>query len=124
MPSPTVLLADDDEDQRYLMGRLLQRAGFETVMVDSGDRVLSTARTSSPDVILLDVQMPGQDGFTTCRQLKDDPRLAAVPVLFLSGRMDEDDRLAALEAGAADYLSKGTDARELVRRVQQLAQRP
>jgi CheY-like chemotaxis protein len=118
---PTVLLADDDEDQRYLMGRLLQRAGFETVLVDSGDRVLSAAHTANPDVILLDVQMPGLDGFTTCRQLKDDPRLAAVPVLFLSGRMDERDRRAALEAGADDYLSKGIDARELVRRVQQLA---
>jgi two-component system, OmpR family, alkaline phosphatase synthesis response regulator PhoP len=120
---PTVLLADDDEDQRFLMGRLLQRAGFETVMVDSGDRVLSIARTSSPDVILLDVQMPGLDGFTTCRQLKDDPRFADVPILFLSGRMDERDRAAAVEAGADDYLSKGIDARELVRRVQQLAQR-
>ena len=123
-PKQKVLLADDDEDQRYLVGRLLQRAGFVTVTVDSGQDVLSTARAERPDIIVLDVQMPGQDGFATGRQLKADPALASVPIVFLSGHVDVKDRLAGLELGAEDYLPKSIDPRELVLRVQKLAKRP
>jgi DNA-binding response OmpR family regulator len=113
-----VLLADDDEDQRYLLSRVLQRAGFETLPVETGTEVVPLARARRPDIILLDVQMPDQDGFTTVRQLKADPALAAIPIIFLTGRLDPDDRVAALDLGAEEFLPKSTDPRELVRRVQ------
>ncbi len=120
-PSPRrVLLADDDEDQRYLLSRVLQRAGFVTITVESGAHVVPIARTERPDVILLDVQMPDQDGFTTVRLLKHDPSLADIPIIFLTGRLDPDDRVVALGLGAEDYLSKSIEAGELVRRVRQV----
>jgi DNA-binding response OmpR family regulator len=116
-----VLVADDDEDQRFLISRVLQRAGFETIPVENGVDVVSVARTERPDVILLDVQMEDQDGFATCRLLKGDPALAATPVVFLSGRLDPQDQLIGQELGAADFLKKSADTRELVSRVKMLA---
>jgi CheY-like chemotaxis protein len=115
-----VLLADDDEDQRYLLSRVLQRAGFVTIGVEIGTEVVPRARAERPDVIVLDVQMPDQDGFTTGRALKADPGLAAIPIIYLTGRLDPADRATALQLGAADFLPKSTDPRELVRRVTQV----
>lgn len=118
-----VLLADDDEDQRYLLSRVLQRAGFVTLPVEAGADVVPLARAERPDIILLDVQMPDQDGFATARQLKADPALATIPIIFLTGRLDPDDRMAALDLGAEEFLPKSTDPRELVRRVHQALER-
>jgi len=96
---------------------VLQRAGFVTIAVETGGQVLPLARDERPDVILIDVQMPDQDGFTTVRQLKNDPALAEIPIIFLTGRLDAGDRIAGLDLGAEDFLSKSIDASELVRRV-------
>ena len=116
-----VLVADDDEDQRFLITRVLQRNGFQAIPVENGVDVVSIARAERPDVILLDVQMPDQDGFVTCRQLKGDPSLAATPVVFLSGRLDPQDQLTGQELGAADFLRKSADTRELISRVRMLS---
>jgi CheY-like chemotaxis protein len=118
-----VLLADDDDDQRYLLSRVLQRAGFVTIAVETGGQVLPLARAERPDVILIDVQMPDQDGFTTVRQLKNDPALAEIPIIFLTGRLNADDRVAGLDLGAEDFLPKSIDTSELVRRVQHASDR-
>lgn len=122
-PARRVLLADDDEDQRYLMSRVLQRAGFTATTVETGAHVVPLARAERPDVILLDVQMPDQDGFATARLLKCDPALADIPIIFLTGRLDADDRAIAIGLGAADYLSKSIEAGELVRRVRDAVDR-
>jgi len=119
----TVLIADDDEDQHYLMSRLLHRAGFKVAVVTKGTEVLAQAQATRPAVILLDVQMPDQDGFTTARQLKGHPDTAGIPLMFLTGRSTVDDRLAGLRIGADDYVSKSVDPRELVLRVQKLCDR-
>jgi two-component system, cell cycle response regulator len=119
----TVLIADDDEDQHYLISRLLHRAGFKVAVVTKGADVLPQAQTTRPAVILLDVQMPDQDGFTTARQLKAHPDTAGIPLMFLTGRSTVDDRLAGLRIGADDYVSKSVDPRELVLRVQKLCDR-
>jgi DNA-binding response OmpR family regulator len=116
-----VLVADDDEDQRFLISRVLQRAGFQTIPVENGADVVSIARAERPDVILLDVQMEDQDGFVTCRQLKGDPSLAATPVVFLSGRLDPQDQLTGQELGAAGFLRKSADTKELISRVKMLS---
>jgi DNA-binding response OmpR family regulator len=119
----TVLIADDDEDQHFLISRLLHRAGFKVAVVTRGAEVLGTAQAQRPAVILLDVQMPDQDGFTTARQLKSHPDTAGIPLMFLTGRSTVDDRLAGLRIGADDYVSKTVDPRELVLRVQKLCDR-
>jgi DNA-binding response OmpR family regulator len=119
----TVLIADDDEDQHYLMSRLLHRAGYKVAVATRGADVLPQAQATRPAVILLDVQMPDQDGFTTARQLKAHPDTAGIPLMFLTGRSTVDDRLAGLRIGADDYVSKSVDPRELVLRVQKLCDR-
>jgi len=119
----TVLIADDDEDQHFLMSRLLHRAGFKVVVVTKGVEVFAQAQAAKPAVILLDVQMPDQDGFTTARQLKGHHDTAGIPLMFLTGRSTVDDRLAGLRIGADDYVSKSVDPRELVLRVQKLCDR-
>jgi DNA-binding response OmpR family regulator len=118
-----VLIADDDEDQHFLMSRLLHRAGFKVAVVTRGTDVVPQAQATRPAVILLDVQMPDQDGFTTARQLKAHPDTAGIPLMFLTGRSTVDDRLAGLRIGADDYVSKSVDPRELVLRVQKLCDR-
>src|SRR5689334_23043998 len=105
----TLLIADDDDDQRFLLSWVLQRAGFTVIEVHTGGQVVPLAHAQRPDVILLDVHMPDQDGFTTARQLKGDPALAAIPIIFLTGRMDPTDRGVALELGAEDLLLKSTE---------------
>jgi two-component system, cell cycle response regulator len=119
----TVLIADDDEDQHFLMSRLLHRAGFKVEVVTKGTEVFGKAQATRPSVILLDVQMPDQDGFTTARQLKAHHDTAGIPLMFLTGRSTVDDRLAGLRIGADDYVSKSVDPRELVLRVQKLCDR-
>jgi DNA-binding response OmpR family regulator len=113
----TVLLAEDDPDQRAVVTRYLQEAGYTVDGVESGDRVLDRARAVRPAVVLLDVEMPGLDGYTVCRQLKADASLSAIPVLFLTTRTRLDDRLVGLTLGADDYLAKPVDPAELLIRL-------
>jgi CheY-like chemotaxis protein len=113
----TVLLAEDDADQRFVVTTYLQDAGYEVEGVASGDLVLDRARAVRPAVVLLDVEMPGLDGYTVCRQLKADAALSAIPVLFLTTRTRLDDRLVGLTLGADDYLAKPVDPGELLIRL-------
>ena len=113
----TVLLAEDDDDQRAVVTHHLEEAGYHVEGVVSGDLVLERARAVRPAVVLLDVEMPGLDGYSACRQLKADARLSAIPVLFLTTRTRLDDRLAGLTLGADDYLAKPVDPGELLLRL-------
>jgi two-component system cell cycle response regulator len=112
-----VLIAEDDDDQRAVMAGYLADAGYEPVPVQSGDDVVAAARRSRPAVIVLDVGLPGTDGFSLCQQLKADADLARIPVLFVSARAGVDERLAGLALGADDYVTKPADMRELAIRV-------
>ena len=113
----TVLLAEDDDDQRAVVTHHLVEAGYHVEGVSSGDLVLDRARAIRPAVVLLDVEMPGLDGYSACRQLKADARLSAIPVLFLTTRTRLDERLAGLTLGADDYLAKPVDPGELLIRL-------
>lgn len=118
----TILLADDDDDQRFLLSRMLQRAGFVTIDTHEGGQVASLAQARRPDVILLDVNMPDQDGFTTARELKDDPALADIPIIFVTGRLDAADPGIARDLGAVALLPKSIEPDELVRYVRAAAE--
>lgn len=120
-PTPTpdvkILVVDDSLVNLALLDDLLERHGFHVILANSGERALEMARTHHPDLILLDVVMPGWDGFETCAQFKADPELESIPVLFLSGLGDTDNKVRALQAGGVDYVSKPFQEPELMARV-------
>jgi DNA-binding response OmpR family regulator len=112
-----VLIVEDDRDIADLLVHYLTRAGYSSVVTPSGAEALALARAESPGVVLLDVMLPGLDGFEVCRALRGDPRTSAVPVIILTARAEEADRIAGLEFGADDYVTKPFSPKELVARV-------
>jgi len=113
-----ILVVDDKPQNLSLIEMYLRGTEFEVVAVTSGYDAIEQCMQQAFDLILLDVMMPGIDGFEVCRRLKNDPRTAFVPVIFLTGRMgDESDKLAAYQLGAVDYIQKPVDREELVARV-------
>ena len=116
----TVLAVDDDPGALSALADALGTLGFEVVQAADGATALKLAREKPPDVVLLDVQMPGMDGFEVCRQLKAEPDLLLVPVVFLTGHGSRRARLEGLEAGATDFLNKPCDLVELEVRVRNL----
>lgn len=117
---PTVLVVDDDTSVRSSLAGLLRSEGFEVVTEADGHNALDSVRLLRPDVILLDVIMPGLDGLEVCRRLKADPETRLVPVALLTALSATDDRVRGLDAGADDFLSKPPQRAELVARVRSL----
>ena len=115
--APTVLVVEDDAANRVLLTRLLERAGYRPVTADDGPSGLAAAFELSPDVVLLDVGLPGMDGLEICRRLRADPRTVALPVVLLTGRTSVDDVVAGLDAGADDFLAKPFNEAELLARL-------
>jgi CheY-like chemotaxis protein len=121
--SGRIMVVEDDEDQREVECINLTAAGYEPVPVASGDLALEVARAERPDLILLDANLPGLDGYSVCRLLKGDRDLASTPVLFITTRSSLDDRAVGLTLGADDYLVKPVDMSELMLRIQVLLSR-
>lgn len=118
-----ILIADDDEGIRQWLRMLLVRKGFEVQEATSADAAWQVARDCVPDLFLLDVDMPPGDGFTLCRRLRADSQTHAQPILMLSGRVQANDRVKGLEAGADDFLVKPCDQDELLTRIEVLFRR-
>ncbi|MGI8451595.1 MAG: response regulator transcription factor [Streptosporangiaceae bacterium] len=115
-----VLVAEDDEKQAELVRRYLHREGHEVVIARDGPAALAAVRSRPPDLLILDVMMPGIDGLDVCRVLRRD---YAFPVLMLTARSAEDDLLLGLDVGADDYMTKPYSPRELMARVRALLRR-
>lgn len=115
-----VLVVDDDPTVREVVDRYLSRAGFATLLAADGPAALQLVAASSPDLVVLDLMLPGLDGLEVCRQLRE---TTPVPVIVLSARGAQTDRIAGLEIGADDYLAKPFSPRELVLRVQAVLRR-
>lgn len=115
-----VLVVDDDPVLNQMIAANMKISGYEVVTATSGSVGLRIAREVKPDVIILDVMMPGMDGFETCRQLRD---FSTAPVLFLTARGEEVDLVEGFEAGADDYMRKPFSQRELELRIRALLQR-
>jgi CheY-like chemotaxis protein len=120
MSPPIVLIVDDEERNLKLFKALLSHEGFETVTASNGAAALASVDARRPDLILLDVMMPGINGFEVCRRLKQEARTQMIPVLMVTALKENEDRVRALEAGADDFLSKPIDATELLVRVKSL----
>ncbi|MCG3179241.1 MAG: Response regulator PleD [Phycisphaerae bacterium] len=112
-----VLVVDDSPAAIQIARVRLESEGVEVISASGGRAGLTLARSQSPDLILLDVDMPDMSGFDVCRELKEDASLNLVPVIFLSGSSDADDRVTGLDLGAVDFISKPFDAFELRARV-------
>jgi len=118
-----VLVVEDDPDQLEVTRLSLKAAGFAIGTASNGIDALKKARTVSPDLILLDVMMPGLDGFAVCETLRGNPATAAIPVLMLTGLCSHISQLVAFDAGATDYLIKPFVPEELISKVEQLLSR-
>ncbi|HUI70734.1 MAG TPA: HD domain-containing phosphohydrolase [Spirochaetia bacterium] len=112
-----ILVVDDDEKTREIMRLLLQEKGHETIEAESGESALESMKAELPDLILLDVEMPGISGFEVVKRLKADNRTSTIPVIMVTGLGDQRSRLQALANGAEDYLPKPVDPNELSMRV-------
>ena len=115
-----VLLVDDDHALTEMLSELLETEGYECTVADNGSAALVKEREERPDLVILDVMMPGDDGITTLRKLRETSEVA---VLMLTAMGEDDDRVLGLEAGADDYLAKPFVARELVLRIQAILRR-
>ncbi|HRJ75881.1 MAG TPA: response regulator, partial [Anaerolineales bacterium] len=108
-----ILIVDDEPAGRHTLESILEGQDYQLIMAENGPEAIEKAQKFIPDVILLDVMMPGMDGFEVCRHLRNDPNLAEVPIIILTALDDRKSLLQGLEAGADDYLTKPYDRYEL-----------
>jgi DNA-binding response OmpR family regulator len=119
-----ILIADDDPDLREIVKLTLERDGYDVIEAADSEQAIARAIDSAPSLILLDIMMPGADGFDTCRQLKSDRRTHSVPVIIITGQSDPRTRTRGMQLGAADCLDKPLNPRDLSSRVRTAIQRP
>ena len=117
---PTILVVDDHPASRMTAVAILSVEGYEVLEAESGLAALKAVMQTQPDLILLDVMMPGMDGFEVCRQLKQDEQTRLIPVIFITALSDRQARISGIEAGGDDFLSKPFDRLELAARVKSL----
>ena len=122
MPT-SVLVVEDDPDIAELVGRYLEKAGYTPSRVSSGRDALDAVRAKAPDLIVLDVMLPHVDGLEVCRLLRANEHTANIPIIMLTARAEESERIVGLEMGADDYLAKPFSPSELVARVRALLRR-
>ncbi|HZS37413.1 MAG TPA: response regulator transcription factor [Polyangia bacterium] len=120
---PLVLIVDDEKDLRQLLDFNLKQAGYRTQQAAGGREALERVEREPPDIILLDLNLPDVPGTEVCAQLKADPETGAIPVIMLTARGSESDRIAGFELGADDYVAKPFSVRELVLRLDVLRRR-
>ncbi len=123
MSKELVLIVEDETDIRELLAFNLSREGFETLEADDGLKGLELAKSRHPNIILLDVMLPEKDGFQVCRDLEKDPNTAHIPIIMLTARGEEVDRIVGLELGADDYVVKPFSVRELILRIRAILRR-
>jgi two-component system alkaline phosphatase synthesis response regulator PhoP len=123
MAMPTILVIEDEIEIVRLLRDYLEEAGFGVRTASDADRGLHLLRAESPDLVVLDLGLPDSDGRDLTRLIRSDPRLAAVPIIFLTARVAESDRIVGLELGADDYIPKPFNPREVVARVRAVLRR-
>lgn len=115
-----ILVVDDDQSIRELLAEYLSKNNFEVLTANDGDEMDEHLKTNKPDTIILDVMLPGDDGFTLCQRIR---QTSKVPIIMLTANSDEMDRVLGLEIGADDYIAKPFSPRELLARIKALIRR-
>lgn len=113
----SIVIVDDNPNNLQVLGSMLQQQGYKVRPALNGDLALQAIAASPPDLVLLDIRMPGMDGYETCRRIKAQPETADIPVIFISALNESEDKLTAFEAGAVDFVSKPFQAAEVLARV-------
>jgi two-component system alkaline phosphatase synthesis response regulator PhoP len=119
-----ILVVDDDREVVRLMAAYLNQAGYETLTAHDGDTAVHMLRREQPDLVLLDLMLPGMDGWDITRLVRADPALAHIPIIMLTARVDDTDKIVGLELGADDYVTKPYNPREVVARVRARLRQP
>jgi DNA-binding response OmpR family regulator len=119
----TCLIVDDEPDLRELVRYNLESGGFEVIEAADGETALALARSAQPEAIVLDVMLPGLDGLEILRRLRGNPQTRDIPIILLTAKGEESDRIVGLELGADDYVVKPFSPRELVTRVKTVMRR-
>jgi DNA-binding response OmpR family regulator len=117
MDSAHILVIEDDDIVARTIERSLRGEEFRVTLTNSGVEGLKAARRRPPDMVILDIIMPGMDGYTVCREMRSDPLLSEVPILFLTAKVKDEDKIAGFTAGADDYLCKPFNIDELILRL-------
>lgn len=112
-----ILIVDDNPTNLAVLSQTLKSAGFAVRVAEDGESALQLVARKPPALILLDVQMPGIDGFETCKKLKADPKTQAIPIIFLTALTDVQNKVKGLSLGAVDYISKPFEQEEVLARV-------
>lgn len=123
MAAAEILVVDDDPQIVRLVRSYLEQAGFRVVTAEDGEIALHIIRASRPDLVILDLMLPGRDGLSLTQLIRSDPALATLPILMLTARVDDLDRILGLELGADDYVTKPFQPREVVARVKAILRR-
>lgn len=123
MARETILIVEDERDIAEMIEYNLQKEGYETVCVSSGEDAVSAAKKKSPDLVILDIMLPGIDGFETCKKLKNTEITSNIPIIMLTAKSREADKVAGLEIGADDYMTKPFSPRELTARIKAVLRR-
>ena len=124
MTQSDILIVDDTPANLTVLSNILRGEGYQVRVAPNGERALLAAEKDTPDLILLDINLPDINGFEVCRKLKSDSQMTDIPIIFISALDEVDDKVEAFEAGGADYITKPFQIREVLVRVQnQLALR-
>ena len=115
-----ILLVDDDPNIRQLINLYLEKEGYEVIMADRGDEALKLFRSTPPNLILLDIMLPGMDGWQVCREVR---KISNIPIIMLTAKDETFDKVLGLELGADDYMVKPIDMKELVARIKAVIRR-
>lgn len=123
MKKPSVLVVDDEKHILELVKFNLEKEGYHAILAYDGLEAFETAKIEKPDIIILDVMLPGMDGFEVCRMIQKDSEIGETPIIMLTARTEEIDKILGLEIGADDYITKPFSPRELIARVKAMLRR-
>jgi len=119
----TILIVEDEKDIIKMLEYNLEKEGFKTLSERNGEDALDSAHRDHPDLILLDLMLPGMDGLEVCKTLKSDTKTVSIPVIMLTAKSQESDKIVGLELGADDYMTKPFSPRELIARIKAVLRR-
>jgi twitching motility two-component system response regulator PilH len=121
MPIKKILIVDDSPTERYALSEALTKNGYQVITAESGEEGIAKSKSELPDLILMDVVMPGQNGFQLTRAITRDPLYADVPIIMCTSKNQETDRVWGMRQGASDYITKPVNADELMAKIKALS---